>query len=181
MTRQLDRAKTGVARLIDGYADGLLTKEEFAPRLERLRQRVGALEEQLAQQRAERVVAAELQQIVGRLEALAERVRAGLDTADRAMQREIILALVRRVDVDDRQVRVVFKVSPPPPGDDDHALQHRPHDAREESFQGTERLALGLPFADPPVEVGSRPGRVARLRQRDAVENRIQAAVAAAV
>ncbi|MDP9375913.1 MAG: recombinase family protein [Chloroflexota bacterium] len=132
---QLDRAKAGVARLIDGYADGLLTKEEFAPRLERLRQRVAVLEEQLAQQRAEHVSAAELQLAIGRLGEFAARVRAGLDNADRALQRELILALVRRVDVDDQQVRVVFKVSPPPPSVDDHASQHCPHGAEYEALQ----------------------------------------------
>jgi site-specific DNA recombinase len=135
VTAQRERARAGVARLIDGYADGLLTKEEFTPRLARLRQRVAALEDQLAQQRAERVATAELQQIVGRLEAFAERVRAGLDTADRALQRDLILALVRRVEVDERQVRVVFKVSPPSHGDANSVLQHRPHGARGQQFQ----------------------------------------------
>src|SRR5258708_6211319 len=39
----------GLARLIDSYTEGLLLKEEFAPRLGRLRQRLAALEEQARQ------------------------------------------------------------------------------------------------------------------------------------
>ncbi|MDP9375051.1 MAG: recombinase family protein, partial [Chloroflexota bacterium] len=80
----LERARKGVARLIDGYAEGLLTKEEFAPRLARLRQRVTMLEEQAARQQATRVTAAELRQFIGRLEEFAAQVRTELDIADRA-------------------------------------------------------------------------------------------------
>ena len=126
---QLERARAGVARLIDGYADGLLTKEEFMPRLERLRQRVAVLEEQLTQQRTEQLTTAELHRAIGRLEEFAARVRGGLDSADRALQRELILALVRRVEVDEQQIRVIFKVSSPPPGGDSHALRHCPDGA----------------------------------------------------
>ena len=123
---QLDRAKRGLARLIDGYAEGLLTKDEFVPRLDRLRLRVAAPEAQAVQDRADQVTEAELRLAVGRLEEFAGAVRKRLAGADRATQRELILALVRRVEVDAQRVRVVFKVGPSPPGFDQRRSQHRP-------------------------------------------------------
>ena len=128
---QLERARKGVARLIDGYAEGLLTKEEFAPRLTRLRQRVTLLEEQVARQQAARVAAVELRQVIGRLEEFAAQVRAALDTADRTLQRDIIVALVRRVEIDDRQVRVVFKIAASAPGSEGRTLRHCSDGARD--------------------------------------------------
>jgi site-specific DNA recombinase len=146
---QLDRAKRGLARLIDGYADGLLTKDEFVPRLDRLRHRVAALDAQVAQGRADQVTEAELRLAVGRLEAFAGTVRQRLAGADRATQRELILALVRRVEVDGHRVRVIFKVGPSPPGFDQRRSQHRSGRAG--------RLA-------PVARVPSRVGRFSRPR-----------------
>ncbi len=165
---QLERARAGVARLIDGYADGLLTKEEFTPRLARVRQRVAVLEEQLAQQRTGQVMTVELHRAIGRLEEFAARVRGGLDSADRALQRELILALVRRVDVDEQQIRVVFKVSSPPPGGDSHVLRHCSDGARDLAAMA------GLPRrADPAAAscrgVGTRVAPLARASIRGAI------------
>ena len=43
---QLGKVRQGLARLIDSYAEGLLEKHEFEPRITRLRQRLTQLEEQ---------------------------------------------------------------------------------------------------------------------------------------
>ena len=149
----LERARKGVARLIDGYAEGLLTQEEFAPRLTRLRQRVTILEEQVARQQAARVTAAELRQVTGRLEEFAARVRVELDTADRALQRDIIVALVRRVEIDDRQVRVVFKVATSTPASEERTLRHCSDGADAMPLERADCLPAGFPRADAAREV----------------------------
>src|SRR5207245_6838426 len=46
----------------------------------------------------------------------ASRVRHGLHTADWPTRRELIRALVKRVDVEHGQVKIVFRVPPSPPG-----------------------------------------------------------------
>ena len=43
---QIGKLRQGVARLIDSYAEGLIDKGEFEPRVTRLRQRLARLEEQ---------------------------------------------------------------------------------------------------------------------------------------
>jgi site-specific DNA recombinase len=114
------RAQQGIARLIDSYTDGLITKEEFTPRVEHLRRRAALLDEQLAQQQAEEVRVADLQHAVGRLEDFARLVRTGLQEADQATKRAILLAVVKRIEVDADAIRIVFNVPPhasgPPTG-----------------------------------------------------------------
>jgi site-specific DNA recombinase len=43
---QSSQLRQGIARLIDSYAEGLIDKAEFEPRITRLRQRLARLEEQ---------------------------------------------------------------------------------------------------------------------------------------
>ena len=67
--------------------------------------------------------------ILGRLDEFAARVKTGLHEADWLTRREIIRALVKRVEIDQEQVRVVFRVNPPqapqPPSEKDaQSLQH---------------------------------------------------------
>jgi site-specific DNA recombinase len=107
---QLGKVRQGVARLIDSYAEGLLEKHEFEPRITRLRQRIAALEEQRQQLLDEAAVQTELRLIIGRLEDFATQIDTGLAEADWLRKREMIRALVKRVEVTQDQVNVVFRV-----------------------------------------------------------------------
>ena len=48
--------------------------------------------------------------VIGRLEAFAEKVRGSLDDADWATRRHLISTLVKRIEVGEEQVRVVYRV-----------------------------------------------------------------------
>ncbi len=54
----------------------------------------------------------DLQVVVGRLDEFAARVRDHLDEVDWAGRQTIIRTLVKRVDIDQEEVRVVFRVAP---------------------------------------------------------------------
>jgi len=103
-----------VARLIDSYADGLLDKHEFEPRIVRLRQRIAHLEAQRQQLADDATLHTELQLIIGRLEDFATKVHDRLGEADWTSQRDLIRTLVRRVEVARDQVNIVFRVDPHP-------------------------------------------------------------------
>jgi site-specific DNA recombinase len=107
---QLGKVRQGVARLIDSYAEGLLEKHEFEPRITRLRQRIAALEEQRQQLLDEASFQTELRLIIGRLEDFATQIDTGLAEADWLRKREMIRTLVKRVEVTQDQVNVVFRV-----------------------------------------------------------------------
>jgi Recombinase zinc beta ribbon domain len=109
---QISQLRQGVARLIDSYAEGLIDKYEFEPRITRLRQRLARLEEQRQHLADEAASQAELQLIIGRLEDFATKVHHSLEDADWASQRDLIRTLVKRVEVAQDQVNIVFRVDP---------------------------------------------------------------------
>lgn len=111
---QLGKLRQGLARLIDSYAEGLIEKAEFEPRMTRLRQRIADLEAQVHHLAQAAALEDELRLIIGRLDTFATQVRDGLAGADWLKRREIIRALVKRVEVGDEEVNVVFRVGPDP-------------------------------------------------------------------
>jgi site-specific DNA recombinase len=115
---QISKLRQGIARLIDSYAEGLIDKQEFAPRITRLRQRLARVEEQRQALADEAALAGELQLIIGRLEDFAAKLKDGLEAADWASQRDLIRALVKRVEVARHEVNVVFRIDPYPSDND---------------------------------------------------------------
>jgi site-specific DNA recombinase len=115
---QIGKLRQGVARLIDSYAEGLIDKGEFEPRVTRLRQRLARLEEQRQALADEAAIQGELQLIIGRLEDFTAKLQDGLEAADWTSQRDLIRALVKRVEVARDDVNIVFRIDPYP-GDAD--------------------------------------------------------------
>jgi site-specific DNA recombinase len=114
LEEQLGKLRPGVARVIDRYADGLIDKGEFEPRILRLRQRIAHLEEQRQQLAEEATLQTQLQLIIGRLEDFAAKVHDSLEEANWASKRDLIRTLVKRVEVARDQVNIVFRVDPYP-------------------------------------------------------------------
>jgi site-specific DNA recombinase len=96
--------KQTISRLMDGYADGLIgqgTKERSARLEEELRSQV-----KLAAQRRELLL------LITRLEDFTTRIKDGLQHADWRTKRDLVRALVRRVDTGPGGVNAVFRVDP---------------------------------------------------------------------
>jgi site-specific DNA recombinase len=157
---QMGKLRRGIARLIDSYADGLIDKAEFEPRVTRMRERLQHLEEQLQRLKEAAKREEDLLLILGRLESFAAQVQDGLQWADFTRRREIIRTLVKRVEVDEQQLRIVFRVgSLPVP---------RPFDEASHNWQDCGRRVLeadlqpvGAPFSAaagqcPPHQSGAR-------------------------
>jgi site-specific DNA recombinase len=104
------KLRQGLARLIDSYTEGLIEKDEFEPRVTRLRQRMAHIEEQCEALADEELLQREMHLIVSRLDDFAAQMERNLDDLEWAKKREIIRALVRRVEVGLEQVQVVFRV-----------------------------------------------------------------------
>ena len=127
---QLVRLQQGLGRLIDSYASGLISKEEFEPRIGRMRERLTRLEAEAADLADQEQVQSDLRLIEGQLTEFNNRVRTGLEEAGWEVKRDIIRALVKQVEVARDQVNVVFRVDP------------RPFDSRPE--RGMVHFCLGL-------------------------------------
>lgn len=113
----IQRVQRGITRLIDAYEEGLLERTEFEPRLRRGRDRLTQLEAEAKAQADQQTEAEQLRMIIGHLRDFADRIKQGLQDADWMTRRQIIRALVKRVEVDTEKVRVVYRINPPPPAE----------------------------------------------------------------
>lgn len=114
LEQQQAKEQRALARLIDAYESGLLEKEEFAPRLERARRRLHDWQTQLEQMNAAQAQEQTIEEVLGRLEAFAARIETGLREPTPEQQREIVKALVKRVEIAPDKIRVIYKIHPPP-------------------------------------------------------------------
>jgi site-specific DNA recombinase len=121
--RRMGAVRRGIGRLIDGYADGLIERAEFEPRLADLRARVAQLEEHRTVLAAAAEARRDLTLVIGRLEDFSIKVRANLDLLDWAARREVIRLMVRRIEIDHGQIEIVFRIPPPSRSEsgDDHS------------------------------------------------------------
>ena len=108
--RQIAKLRQGIARLIDGYAEGYLDHAEAEPRIRRFKERLQRLEAQAEQWRDQAQQHVQLQLVIGRLEEFSTKVTTGLEQFDWAGRRELIRTLVKRVEIDQDSVNVVFRV-----------------------------------------------------------------------
>src|SRR4051794_15953990 len=112
--KSINKVKRMISRLIDAYGDGLLDKSGFEPRISSARTRLSRLEEEHRQRIGEAAQEAELRLVIGQSEEFARRVSQGLQEPDWATRREVVRALVKKVEVDEQEVRIVYRVSPSP-------------------------------------------------------------------
>jgi len=110
----MHKVQRAIARLIDVYEEDLLTKEEFEPRIRASKSRLSKLQEEEKALSAEQIEQAQLHVVIDRLEAFQKQLADGLDELDWHTRREVIRLLVKRVEIDRNEVRVIYKVSPPP-------------------------------------------------------------------
>jgi site-specific DNA recombinase len=114
LAKLMKQARQTISRLIDAYSEGLLEKAEFEPRVKAARERLSQLEREHTERTNEEDKEAELRLVISHLEEFATRVSEGLEGTDWSTRREIIRALVKKVEVDENEVRIVYRVSPSP-------------------------------------------------------------------
>jgi site-specific DNA recombinase len=118
LDRQMTSLQRGISRLIDSYTEGVIDKAEFEPRIAGLKQRVSQLKDRhqaaLEMADSER----DLALVISRLEDFSAKVTTGLDNLDRLGMQDIIRTVVRRIEIDDSRIEVIFRVPSPdgPPG-----------------------------------------------------------------
>jgi site-specific DNA recombinase len=114
LAKQVHKVKQAISRLIDAYEEGVLDKQEFTPRMQAAKERLARLEEEANKEANEENRLRELRLALGGLQEFAQQVMEGLEHADWHKRREIIRALVKRIEVGHEEVRIVYRVGPPP-------------------------------------------------------------------
>jgi site-specific DNA recombinase len=117
-TAALERRKRhlekGKARLIDSYAEGIIDKADFDPKIAQIKIKIQQLDHQINETKRHNAGQFELFLVVNRLEEFAAAVNGRLNTVDFNTKREIIRALVKRIEIHKDEILVVFRVDPHP-------------------------------------------------------------------
>ena len=177
LDRQIARLRSGIERLIDSYAEGIIGRAEFEPRISGLKQRIGRLENDRKALTEKLELERDLVLVIGRLEEFTSRLQIGLSELDWSARRDVIRALVKRIEIDHDKIDVVFRVPGPspqggtpsgPPSPTDTAPPnwqhcgnvHHPTDRR--CAAGTKRRVA----AAAPLHAGRGDGRARRTGER---------------
>jgi site-specific DNA recombinase len=103
--------KRRIARLIDAYENSWLDKAEFEPRVRTAKERLARDEATLTEHQQTSIDDEELRLVIGQFEVFAEHMSASLEQADFETKRKLLRLLIKRIEVTDHDVRVVYKVS----------------------------------------------------------------------
>ena len=95
---------------------GFIERPDFEPRITGCKQRLGELEKRRDALRQEAEATRDLYLIIGQLQDFAGRVQTSLNDLDWDGQREIIRTLVRRIEIRETEVEVIFRIGVPSRG-----------------------------------------------------------------
>jgi site-specific DNA recombinase len=113
LDRQMTSLRRGIGRLIDSYAEGVIEKAEFEPRITGLKQRMSQLQERHQAAREAAETERDLALVISRLEDFSAKVTTSLGNLDRFGMQDIIRTVVRRIEIDERRIEVIFRVPSP--------------------------------------------------------------------
>jgi site-specific DNA recombinase len=108
------KTKQGISRLLDAYTAGLVEPSDFELRIQRLKERLSKLDSEHQQLAHELKEEREWRLVFSTFEQFAEQINESLTNADFQQRRDILRALVKRVEVENETVRIVYKVPPRP-------------------------------------------------------------------
>ena len=111
--KQLATAQRTVERLIDAYTDGVLDRGEFDPRLDRARKRVEIHQQQLDAHEHESREQAALREALACLDDFTSSIDTNLESADWTLRREILRTLIDRIEIEEEQLRIVYRINFP--------------------------------------------------------------------
>jgi len=133
LRRQTIRIGNSISRLIDSYAEGLLEKEEFEPRIKALRQQLAEVEARQKLVREGSAIQDQIRFLVGQFQTFAEQMRGGLESMDFEARRNLVRTLVKRVEIGPGSIHIVLRVNSKPPPPDAHSdfLYHCPGRGRQ--------------------------------------------------
>ena len=99
-------------RLIDSFTEGLISKDQFTPRMARTRSRIAELDTQIQAYSGDIDLMEHLRLGVARLRELSATVGPGLADSDWHRKREVIRTVVQRIEIGHENIRIVFRLSP---------------------------------------------------------------------
>ncbi len=112
LAKQKRNLERGKSRLVDSHTDGLIDKGDLEPKISQLKIKIQQLDERISESKRNETAQYELFLVVNRIEEFANAVESKLDSIDFDTKREIIRALVKRIEIHREEVVIVFRVDP---------------------------------------------------------------------
>jgi site-specific DNA recombinase len=109
-------------RLIDGFTEGLIDKEQFTLRMDRTKSRISELDTRIKDSSGEIGHLESLRFAMRRLHELSTAVGHDLANADWHRKREIIRTLVQRVEIDTDVIKIILRLTQDARGSDDDSV-----------------------------------------------------------
>jgi site-specific DNA recombinase len=110
LTAQLQKLRHGMERLIDSLAEGVIDKDQFTARMVRTKTRIAELETKVGAQVTHEGWRAHVRSLISRLADLSSHLRSQLHAPGWATKREIIRALVQRIEIGPENIVVVLRL-----------------------------------------------------------------------
>ena len=109
---QRQKLQHGIDRLIDTYAEGVIDKDQFTLRMNRAKARSADLDAKIALRAADEDRLAQVHLVMTRLADLSSQMPPQLKKANWAKKREIIRALIQRIEIGPTSIAVVLRLPP---------------------------------------------------------------------
>jgi site-specific DNA recombinase len=107
---QLQKLRHGMERLIDSLAEGVIDRDQFTARMDRTKIRLADIEAKLGAQETGEERQAHIRSLMSRLGELSNHIKSQLRDPDWATKREIIRAVVQRIEIGPAEVGIVLRV-----------------------------------------------------------------------
>ena len=107
---QLQKLRHGMERLIDSLAEGVINRDQFTARMERTKIRVIEIEAKLGAQATGEERRAHVQALRSRLGELSNHIQSQLHDPDWMTRRDIIRAVVQRIEIGPADVKIVLRL-----------------------------------------------------------------------
>jgi len=110
LSAQRQKLRHGLERLIDSLAEGVIDKDQFTSRMNRTKARMADIDKKIGTQAADEELRTHVRSVMNRLAELSTHLQSQLNDADWATKREIVRALVQRIEIGPTKVAVVLRL-----------------------------------------------------------------------
>jgi len=107
---QRQKLRHGMDRLIDSFAEGVIEEDQFTARINRTKTRIAEIDATISARTSDEGRQAHLRFVRNRLTAISSQVQNKLSHADWTTKREIIRALIQRIEIG--QINPTFAIRP---------------------------------------------------------------------
>ena len=122
--KQRIKLEKSISLLIDSYTQQYITKREFEPRIKTMRQKLQVIQEQQQKLLEQKNLKKELELIVNNLEDFSSGVISKLDSLDWGGKQAIIRSVVKRIEMGENDINIVYRVEQLPDDKENLGMQH---------------------------------------------------------